>query len=318
MLHNIHAGKRSYTKQKASEELSECHDPSSHCVSPGCSLLNHRLVMATALPILLGPCVYLNALSSSPYLTPVLTRSWEDVDHTLGNASLQCQLCKLQGCEWGHLNGEQGRSLWRIWMQSASRPPFTAFSLCTPRSSLSEAGRSSSAWSSRKTMGRPCSWPTIGTDHTASIPNISQGELGLASPHYPELSHWCSSASPGSLSTPCSCLPSVFELNHGSSSVQWDWLAGLSTMTQLPQPGDPQQSLSRRPASAQKTAGVDLEEEASGGTVPSTRALVTSSPCLCVTLSIAPFLETKGRPPPPPLAPINCWVSGFFQPVPWL
>lgn len=67
--------------------------------------------MATALPILLGPCVYLDALNLSPYLTPVLTRSWEDVDHTLGNASLQCQLCKLQGCEWGYLNGEQGRSL---------------------------------------------------------------------------------------------------------------------------------------------------------------------------------------------------------------
>lgn len=38
-----------------------------------------------------------------------LTRSQEDVDHTLGNASLQSQLCKLQGCEWGHLKRQERR-----------------------------------------------------------------------------------------------------------------------------------------------------------------------------------------------------------------
>lgn len=38
-----------------------------------------------------------------------LTRSWEDVDHALGNASLQGQLCKLQGCERGHLRRQERR-----------------------------------------------------------------------------------------------------------------------------------------------------------------------------------------------------------------
>lgn len=38
-----------------------------------------------------------------------LTGSWDDVDHALGNASLQGQLCKLQGCEWGHLRRQERR-----------------------------------------------------------------------------------------------------------------------------------------------------------------------------------------------------------------
>lgn len=38
-----------------------------------------------------------------------LTRSWKDVDYTLWNASLQGQLCKLQGCEWGHLRRQDRR-----------------------------------------------------------------------------------------------------------------------------------------------------------------------------------------------------------------
>lgn len=46
-----------------------------------------------------------------PWFPPfiALTRSWEDVDHALGNASLQGQLCKLQGCEWGHLRRQERR-----------------------------------------------------------------------------------------------------------------------------------------------------------------------------------------------------------------
>lgn len=67
--------------------------------------------MRTVLPALLWPCVYLDAVSPSPFPTPVLTGSREDVDHALGNASLQCQLGKLQGCERGHLKEEQEGSL---------------------------------------------------------------------------------------------------------------------------------------------------------------------------------------------------------------
>ena len=43
--------------------------------------------------------------------TTALTGSWQDVDHALGNASLQGQLCQLQGCEWGHLRRQDRREV---------------------------------------------------------------------------------------------------------------------------------------------------------------------------------------------------------------
>lgn len=86
--------------------------------------------MDTALPTLLWPRVYMDALSPGPFPTSALTSSRDDVDHAFGNASLQCQLCKLQGCEWGHLKEEQwGMSVCGgVWMQDAARPPFIVLS----------------------------------------------------------------------------------------------------------------------------------------------------------------------------------------------
>lgn len=179
MLHNIHAGKHSYTKQKASKELSECHDPSKGLrlsrVWPPPPQAGHRHCPShTARAMCVPGCS-----EPQPFPHPVLTRSWEDVDHTLGNASLQCQLGKLQGCEWGHLNEEQGRSLSVEGLDAeCSQTSLRNLLSLWPQetSFLKQEGAAVPG-----AAERPCSWPTIGTDHTASIPGISQGEGGLVS-----------------------------------------------------------------------------------------------------------------------------------------
>lgn len=66
----------------------------------------------TAVPVLtkcISSCLepWLSQMPMPPSIA--LTRSWKDVDYTLRNASLQGQLCKLQGCEWGHLRRQDRR-----------------------------------------------------------------------------------------------------------------------------------------------------------------------------------------------------------------
>lgn len=63
--------------------------------------------------------------SPCPAPTHSLTRPWEDVDHALGNAGLQGQLCELQGCEWCHLKGQE-RWLGEVGSMRPAHPPWSA------------------------------------------------------------------------------------------------------------------------------------------------------------------------------------------------
>lgn len=104
------------------------------CVSPGCGLLHHRLVIGTALPTLLGPCVYLDALSPSPFLTPSLPDPGRMLTTPLGMPAFSVSSANFKavsGVTW--MKSRAGVWVWRIWKQSAARPPLVAFSLCAPK-----------------------------------------------------------------------------------------------------------------------------------------------------------------------------------------
>lgn len=94
-----------------------------------------------------------------------LTRSRKDVHHALWNASLQGQLCKLQGCEWGHLRGQE-RRLGQEELGSEVLPS-------SPSSLDSKQGEAGMV--GRLSRGSPI----IGsTANPASFPHGSSGKLG--------------------------------------------------------------------------------------------------------------------------------------------
>lgn len=106
------------------------------------------------------------------FLSITLTRSWKDVNHTLRNAGLQCQLCKLQSCKWGHLRRQERRLGWK-GLGSGALPSF-------PSSLGSKHGGGRQG---RKTLGKPSSCFAIeGTTKSANFPHSSNWEPRIKGP----------------------------------------------------------------------------------------------------------------------------------------
>lgn len=147
-----------------------------------------------------------------------LTRSWDDVDHALGNASLQGQLCKLQGCEWGHLR-RQERRLGQKGLGRGALPSFPS-SLGSRQGGAAVAGRP---------LGEAMFMPHH-TGTTSQLPSCSSWEprTGLANLRYLSSTFSWQGFSPSARPGPLSACVTVYTEPSGSAESE-DCPAGHHT-----------------------------------------------------------------------------------------